>query len=107
MLLLPLVLPLLLMLLPLLMLLLLLLLLLLQAFDSDPHEFIHKTNDPSEDYLSPRVPAMNCIIDLAKYRGKDILPKVREPSFSCSPQGVTCCVALASCHALLVVCWGV
>ncbi|CAM9437770.1 unnamed protein product, partial [Laminaria digitata] len=47
-----------------------------EAFDSDPHEFIHKTNDPSEDYLSPRVPAMNCIIDLAKYRGKDILPKL-------------------------------
>lgn len=70
------------MLLPLPLLLLLLLLLpLLQAFDSDPHEFIHKTNDPSEDYLSPRVPAMNCIIDLAKYRGKDILPKVRETSF--------------------------
>eukprot|EP00752_Nemacystus_decipiens_P010988 g9765.t1 len=48
----------------------------IQAFEEDPHEFIHKTNDPSEDYLSPRVPAVNCIIDLAKYRGKDILPRL-------------------------------
>ncbi|CAN0505504.1 unnamed protein product [Ectocarpus sp. 12 AP-2014] len=48
------------------------------TFDADPHEFIHKNNDPSEDYLSPRVPAVNCIIDLAKYRGKDILPRVRK-----------------------------
>ena len=47
-----------------------------KTFEADPHEFIHKLNDPSVDYLSPRVPAMNCIIDLAKYRGKDILPKV-------------------------------
>ncbi|CAM9943138.1 unnamed protein product, partial [Ectocarpus fasciculatus] len=48
----------------------------IETFDADPHEFIHKSNDPSEDYLSPRVPAVNCIIDLAKYRGKDILPRL-------------------------------
>ncbi|CAM9092964.1 unnamed protein product [Pylaiella littoralis] len=48
----------------------------IETFELDPHEFIHKNNDPSEDYLSPRVPAMNCIIDLAKYRGKDILPRL-------------------------------
>lgn len=48
-----------------------------QAFEEDPHEFVHKANDPTEDFLSPRVPAINCIIDLAKYRGKDILPRVR------------------------------
>lgn len=62
-----------------------------QAFEVDPHEFIHKANDPSEDYLSPRVPAINCIIDLAKYRGKDILPRVRA--------GVRACVRKNPTHA--------
>ncbi|CAN0452204.1 unnamed protein product, partial [Discosporangium mesarthrocarpum] len=49
-----------------------------KLFDSDPHEFIHKTNDPTEDLLSPRIPALNLLTDLAKYRGKESLPKVRK-----------------------------
>lgn len=65
-----------------------------QAFEVDPHEFIHKANDPSEDYLSPRVPAINCIIDLAKYRGKDILPRVRGGGGKAQPNPTT---KLAAC----------
>ncbi|CAM9939847.1 unnamed protein product, partial [Choristocarpus tenellus] len=48
----------------------------IEAFETDPREYIHKNNDPTEDFLSPRIPAVNLLTQLAKHRGKECLPKV-------------------------------
>jgi len=46
----------------------------LELFESDPHEFIRKANDPMEDYFDPKLSAINVMIDFAKLRTKDALP---------------------------------
>jgi len=48
----------------------------LELFDTDPQEFIRKTNDPMEDYYDPKISAINLMIDLAKSRSKDVLPRL-------------------------------
>lgn len=44
------------------------------TFDSDPHEFIRKVQDPKNDWLSPTVAAINLLQMLARYRKADTLP---------------------------------
>ncbi|KAG5179075.1 armadillo-type protein [Tribonema minus] len=45
----------------------------LDLFESDPHEFVHRANDPMQDFLDPKLPAINLILDMVKYRPKDSL----------------------------------
>ncbi|CAM9500194.1 unnamed protein product [Chrysoparadoxa australica] len=47
----------------------------IMLFETDPHEFVHKSNDPMEDFLDPKMPAINLIVDLAKYRPAS-LPRI-------------------------------
>ncbi len=48
----------------------------ISLFDEDPIEFVRKVNDPSEDWLTPRKAAITLLQSLARYRKKDVLPKL-------------------------------
>jgi len=41
-----------------------------ELFDSDPHEFIHRTNNPMLDYYEPRMAAITVMVSLVKNRGQ-------------------------------------
>ena len=46
----------------------------IKLFEDDPIEFIRKINDPSEEWLDPRIAAINLLQSLGRYRLKDTLP---------------------------------
>mmetsp|Transcript_3899 Transcript_3899/g.4034 ORF Transcript_3899/g.4034 Transcript_3899/m.4034 type:complete len:868 (+) Transcript_3899:3-2606(+) len=48
----------------------------ISLFSSDPVEFVRKIHDPSEDWLDPRIAAVNLLQMLARYRQKDTLPRL-------------------------------
>lgn len=48
----------------------------IELFTDDPVEFVRKIHDPMEDWLDPRQSAVNLLQTLARYRTKDVLPKV-------------------------------
>lgn len=48
----------------------------LELFEDDPQEFIRKVHNPLEDWLDPRVAAINLLQMMARYRLKDTLPKL-------------------------------
>lgn len=45
-------------------------------FNEDPVEFIRKINDSAEEWIDPRVAAINLLQMLARYRQKDTLPRL-------------------------------
>ena len=47
-----------------------------ELFENDPQEFIRKVHNPLEDWLDPRIAAINLLQKLARYRLKDTLPKL-------------------------------
>ena len=46
----------------------------IRLFTEDPVEFVRKIHDPMEDWLDPRMTAINLLQTLARYRAKDVLP---------------------------------
>ena len=44
-------------------------------FNDDPTEFVRKNNSPTEEWVDPRVAAINLLQMLARYRQKDTLPR--------------------------------
>ena len=47
----------------------------LMLYDDDPTEYIKSVLEPAEDWLDPRMAAITLLINLAKYRQKDLFPK--------------------------------
>jgi importin-7 len=47
-----------------------------ELFETEPLEFMHRQTDPVLDFLDPRMPAINLIVDLVKYRAADTLPRL-------------------------------
>jgi len=48
----------------------------IKLFTEDPVEFVRKIHDPMEDWLDPRISAINLLQTLARYRAKDVLPRL-------------------------------
>lgn len=48
----------------------------IELFNDDPVEFVRKIHDPMEDWLDPRQSAVNLLQTMARYRAKDVLPKL-------------------------------
>jgi hypothetical protein len=48
----------------------------LELFENDPAEFVRKVHDPSQEWLDPRLAAVNVLQKLARYRQKDFLPRL-------------------------------
>lgn len=48
----------------------------IRLFTEDPVEFVRKIHDPMEDWLDPRISAINLLQTLARYRAKDVLPRL-------------------------------
>jgi hypothetical protein len=48
----------------------------IELFDEDPTEFVRKVHDPLEEWIDPRVAAINVLQMLARYRSADTLPRV-------------------------------
>lgn len=48
----------------------------MEIFNDDPSEFIRKVADPLEDWIDHRLAAINVLQMAARYREKDVLPKV-------------------------------
>lgn len=42
----------------------------IEMFENDPHEFIHRTNNPMLDYYEPRMAAITVMVSLVKNRGQ-------------------------------------
>ena len=45
-------------------------------FTDDPVEFVRRIHDPMDDWLDPRTSAINLLQTLARYRAKDVLPRL-------------------------------
>eukprot|EP01038_Epipyxis_sp_PR26KG_P009275 gene9275-12495_t len=48
----------------------------MRLFEEDPKDFVRKIHDPMEDWLDPTIAATNLLQMLARYRQKDVMPKL-------------------------------
>lgn len=47
-----------------------------ELFESDPHEFVSRQNNPLTDFYDPKMSAISLIIDLVKHRGQDVITQL-------------------------------
>lgn len=48
----------------------------ISLFTDDPKEYVRRNYDCMEDFLDPKAPAITLLIDLSRYRKKDVLPRL-------------------------------